>query len=79
MVAMINAAFEPQVDKGEVEEAFTVPLAHVTDARRFLIQSRVWQGRPRYYYVVPYGPYYIWGATARMLRVLAEQVAQCGD
>ena len=79
VVAMINAAFESQVDKGEVEEAFTVPLAHVTDARNFLIQSRVWQGRPRYYYVVPYGPYYIWGATARMLRGLAEQVAQCGD
>jgi hypothetical protein len=26
----------------------------------------------RRYYTVPYGPYYIWGATARMLRALAE-------
>jgi hypothetical protein len=23
---------------------------------------------------VPYGPYYIWGATARMLRGLAERM-----
>jgi hypothetical protein len=25
---------------------------------------------------VPWGPYYIWGATARMLRGLAERVAE---
>jgi hypothetical protein len=25
---------------------------------------------------VPYGPYYIWGATARILRGLAERVGQ---
>ncbi|MGB5559923.1 MAG: CoA pyrophosphatase, partial [Paracoccaceae bacterium] len=29
----------------------------------------------RRYFVVPYGPYYIWGATARMLRALAERMA----
>ncbi|MDG1069332.1 MAG: CoA pyrophosphatase, partial [Sulfitobacter sp.] len=25
-----------------------------------------------HYFVVPYGPYYIWGATARMLRAWTE-------
>ena len=34
-----------------------------------------WRGVWRRYYVVPYGPYYIWGATARMLRSLADRVA----
>jgi hypothetical protein len=30
----------------------------------------------RRYYTVPYGPYYIWGATARILRGLADRVGQ---
>jgi len=51
-----------------------VPLAHVTDPTRFRIEGRRWQGRRRHYYVVPWGPYYIWGATARMLRSLAERM-----
>jgi hypothetical protein len=29
----------------------------------------------RQFYTVPYGPYYIWGATARILRALAEELA----
>jgi len=30
------------------------------------------QGHKRFYYAVPYGPYYIWGATARILRGLSD-------
>ncbi|MEC7667719.1 MAG: CoA pyrophosphatase, partial [Pseudomonadota bacterium] len=26
-------------------------------------------------YTVPYGPYYIWGATARILRSLADRMS----
>jgi hypothetical protein len=29
-------------------------------------------GRERYYYAIPYGPYYIWGATAGMLMNLCS-------
>lgn len=64
--------FDPVPEAGEVAEVFRVPLAHVTDPARFRVQSRRWKGMPRYYYTVPWGPYYIWGATARMLRALAE-------
>ncbi|MEO1961638.1 MAG: CoA pyrophosphatase, partial [Paracoccus sp. (in: a-proteobacteria)] len=28
-----------------------------------------------YYYVAPYGPYYLWGATARVLLQLARRMA----
>ena len=41
----------------------------------FSIQSRRWQGQRRHYFTVPFGPYYIWGATARILRGLAERVS----
>ncbi len=66
--------FDPVVEPGEVEFAFTVPLSFVLDADNYLVESRIWQGRRRYYFAVPYGPFYIWGATARMLRGLAGLV-----
>lgn len=75
VIGVIHEAFEPEPEAGEVEEAFFVPLEHVLDKERFTIESRRWQGMPRYYYTVPFGPYYIWGATARILRGLAERYA----
>lgn len=66
--------FAPVAEVGEVEEVFTVPLAHVIDPARYQVERRVWQGQMRRYYAVPYGPYYIWGATARILRGLADRV-----
>ncbi len=67
-------AFKP--DPAEVEEVFAVPLAHLLDRARYAVEKRLWRGQWRRYYAVPYGPYYIWGATARILRGLAERVAE---
>ena len=69
------AHFSPKADPGEVEEVFTVPLAHLLDTSRYGIERRLWRGQWRAYYAVPWGPYYIWGATARILRGLAERAA----
>jgi 8-oxo-dGTP pyrophosphatase MutT (NUDIX family) len=67
---------ETVTEAGEVEEVFTVPLSHVLTPARFAIERRQWMGVWRRYYAVPYGPYYIWGATARILRGLADRVGQ---
>ena len=75
VLALIEPGFEPNPEPGEVDEAFSVPLDHVTDPAKFSIQFRRWRGRRRRYYAVPYGPYYIWGATAHILRGLAERMA----
>lgn len=72
VLARVIAPFVPRPEPGEVEEVFSVPLDHVTRISNFQIQSRNWRGSRRHYYVVPYGPYYIWGATARILRNLAQ-------
>lgn len=72
VLAQVTGAFVPVPEPGEVDEVFDVPLARVLDPGRFQIEGRYWQGRLRRYYAVPYGPYYIWGATARILRALAE-------
>lgn len=76
VLALIERGFVPNPEPGEVDEAFAVPLNRVTDPALFSIQSRRWRGRRRRYYAVPYGPYYIWGATARILRGLAERMAR---
>jgi len=67
--------FAPVPEAGEVAEAFTVPLAHLADPANYSVERRRWRGTWRHYYAVPYGPYYIWGATARMLRALADRLA----
>lgn len=74
ILAQVSQPFDARPEQGEVDEVFSVPLDHVLDVDRFVVQYRYWQGVQRKYYVVPYGPYYIWGATARMLRALAERV-----
>ncbi|MBS0123725.1 NUDIX hydrolase [Thetidibacter halocola] len=76
VLALIHAPFTPRPEPGEVDEVFTAPFAHVTDRARFTIQSRRWRGTRRHYFTVPLGPYYIWGATARILHGLAERVDQ---
>ncbi len=73
-IAWQHTAFTPRSEVGEVAEVFTVPFVHVLNPANFSIEGRRWRGATRRYYTVPYGPYYIWGATARMLRALADRV-----
>lgn len=71
VLAFVREVFEAVPERGEVDEVFTVPLDHVLDRAKYVVEQRLWQGSMRRYYAVPYGPYYIWGATARILRGLA--------
>jgi 8-oxo-dGTP pyrophosphatase MutT (NUDIX family) len=75
VVGWIDGPFRPHPEAGEVAEVFTVPFAHVVDPANYTVVSRRWRGGDRRYWVVPWGPYYIWGATARILRGLADRVA----
>ncbi|WP_343080386.1 CoA pyrophosphatase [Ostreiculturibacter nitratireducens] len=74
VLGRVIAPFTPVPELGEVDEVFTVPLSHVADPARFRVEKRRWRGEWRRYYAVPYGPYYIWGATARILRALADRM-----
>ena len=78
-VAAISADFQPHSDPNEVEEVFSVPLSHILNAENYLVQGRKWMGHQRWYYTVPYGPHYIWGATARMLRLFADRYEQAHE
>lgn len=75
VLALVTAPFDPRPEAGEVEEVFTVPLDYLSDPANYRIERRRWRGAWRRYYAVPWGPYYIWGATARILRGLAAGMA----
>lgn len=75
VLALLRAPVRPVPRPGEVDEAFFVPLAHLADLGSYRQEGRAWGGRARRYWVAPYGPHYVWGATARILRGLAEAMA----
>lgn len=72
VLAHVGTPFDPRPEQSEVAEAFYVPFAHVADPANYRVERRQWLGQWRSYYAVPWGPYYIWGATARVFRALAE-------
>lgn len=72
VVARVLSPFTPVPETGEVAEVFDVPLDHVLMRSRYRIEGRYWRGQMRRYYTVPFGPYYVWGATACMLHALAQ-------
>lgn len=73
-VGLIEGPFVPLADAREVAEIFEVPLDFLTLAANYQVHGRVWHGQQRRYYAIPWGPHYIWGATARILRALADLV-----
>lgn len=74
LVGIIRGPFTPVAEPGEVEEVFTLPFAQVCDPASYRIEKRRWREGWRSYHVAPYGPYYLWGATARMLLGLAHRM-----
>ena len=75
VLARIEREFSPVLEPGEVAECFRVPLSFLMDPANYAVEGRRWRGMRREFFTVPYGPYYIWGATARMLKSLADRVA----
>ncbi|KDB03590.1 phosphohydrolase [Defluviimonas sp. 20V17] len=73
-LGQVRDAFAYRAEPGEVAEVFELPLAHVLNPANFSIEHRRWRGVTRRYYTVPYGPYYIWGATACVLHGLARRL-----
>ena len=67
VVGFVKPGFELEPDPFEVAEVFEVPLSFILDPRNHHRESRMFRGERRYFYVLPYQNYYIWGATAAML------------
>jgi 8-oxo-dGTP pyrophosphatase MutT (NUDIX family) len=74
VVALISPAFEPSLNKAEVDEAFEVPLAFLMSPENHARHSRELGGTRRSFYAMPYGERYIWGVTAGILRKMYERL-----
>ena len=62
-------------DDKEVSEIFEVPFAFLMNSENMILHSTKYKGQGREYYAIPYGPYYIWGATARIIKSLSDLVS----
>jgi 8-oxo-dGTP pyrophosphatase MutT (NUDIX family) len=74
VVALVRPGFVLFPHEQEVAAIFEVPLRFLMSAENHLRHSRQWQGRERYYYAMPYGERYIWGATAGMIMNLYDRL-----
>jgi 8-oxo-dGTP pyrophosphatase MutT (NUDIX family) len=73
-VARVKPGFRLNINRGEVDDAFEVPLAFLMDPANHQLHSKEFRGMERLYYAMPFAERYIWGATAGILRVLYERI-----
>jgi len=83
VVALVEPPFDLQPDPFEVAEVFEVPLGFLLDPANHQQHELHYRGALRRYYAMPWGEYFIWGATAGMIRSLSERLnlqgaAPCG-
>jgi 8-oxo-dGTP pyrophosphatase MutT (NUDIX family) len=70
VVAIVHPPFELCADPFEVAEIFEVPLAFLMDGMNHQRRTADFPDGRRTFYAMPYDRFFIWGATAGMLRNL---------
>jgi len=74
VVAQLSLEYVPDLDPGEVAEAFEVPLDFLLDPANVRHTEVEYLGRKRALVEFGYGRYRIWGATAAMLVNFRERL-----
>ena len=74
VVALVTPPFVLVPDPFEVAEVFEVPLAFLLDPANHQRHSLYYRGALRHFFAMPYQNYFIWGATAGMIRSLSERL-----
>jgi 8-oxo-dGTP pyrophosphatase MutT (NUDIX family) len=81
VVGIVHPPFTVQADTLEVAEIFEVPLAFLMNPANHQVRVFRWEGGERRFFAMPYpngdvgAHYFIWGATAGMLRNLYRFLA----
>ncbi|MBL4667314.1 MAG: CoA pyrophosphatase [Sneathiella sp.] len=73
VVGLVEPTFDLKAEVSEVAEIFEVPLRFLMDQRNHQKHSGFHNGIERFWYAMPYNDYYIWGATAGMIKDLFER------
>ena len=77
VVAVVKPPFDLRPEPGEVAEIFEVPFSFLMDSANHQQHSQHYRGKLRHYFAMPYGEYFIWGATAGIIVTLARALAVC--
>lgn len=72
VVGLVKPGFSLSLAQHEVAEVFEVPFGFLMDDANHQRHKGVFNGVERQWWAMPYGEYYIWGATAGMLRNLHD-------
>lgn len=72
IVGIVKPPFKIRIDPVEVADVFEVPLDFLVDPTNHRRDRRQVKGMVREFYAMPYGDRYIWGATAGMVKNLAD-------
>jgi 8-oxo-dGTP pyrophosphatase MutT (NUDIX family) len=72
VVGLVTPPVDLRPDPFEVDEIFAVPLDFLIDPRNRERRARDVDGARREFWAIPYGSYFIWGATAGMLVNLSD-------
>ena len=75
VVAFLNPPFALSPDPSEVAEVFEVPLSFLMNPANHQRRSREVNGKTRFFFAMPYGRHFIWGATAGIIVTLARALA----
>ncbi len=76
VVASISNNFVPKLNNDEVESLIHLPLNYIADVNNLKTMNKVINGEDRTFFVYEYDNYFIWGATARLLKALSERLFQ---
>ncbi len=76
VVGFLTPPFDIVEQASEVDSVFEVPLDFVCDPANHRIDRLRVRGEDRDFRAMPYGDYYIWGLTARILHELSEILGQ---
>jgi len=74
VLSIVRPGFTTRINPAEVDAVFEVPLSFLMSEANHRRESRMWEGRERHYYTMPYGEWFIWGVTAGILRTLYERL-----
>ncbi|MGY6661438.1 MAG: NUDIX hydrolase [Glycocaulis sp.] len=72
-VGLVDARARFRADPGEVAEIFETPFDFLMNPANHVLEERMFAGQLRRYYAMPHEGRYIWGATAGLLKALADR------
>ncbi|MCW4113781.1 CoA pyrophosphatase [Aurantimonas sp. MSK8Z-1] len=74
ILAVVTPGFTLTPNPDEVADSFEVPLGFLMNPANHRCESRIFKGRERFFYTMPYETRMIWGITAGIIRTLYERL-----